>query len=306
VTTDTPVLSVVVTLTEGGAAWERCLTALLSQDVDGEIEVIVPRDSTAPEIPVWALGDHRIRVVDLGTVETEATPASPGGQHELYDRRRAKGLAAAQGPIVAMIEDRVLPETDWARMMLELHAEMPHAVIGGPVLPPVGPALGEALHLCDYGRYTPPIIEGARDYITDVNLAYKRGPLFDTQALWQERYHETTVHWAMQSAGETLFLSSVPAVRYQRESLSLRTVLAERWAWGRLFAATRCGQLSVLGRAARAAIGPLLAPVLFLRIARRTARPPIHQLIRLTPLLLALLLAWSLGESAGYLRGTHA
>jgi hypothetical protein len=299
----TPTLSVVVTVVDGGAALERCLTALASQEGAPSLEVLVPCDATASAAAALALGHPGVRVLDLGVVPTRHTPGSPAGQHELYDRRRAAGLARARGELIAIVEDRGVPHPAWARTFARLHAGLPNAVIGGAVASGRPALLNRAVFLCDFGRYEPPFEAQARDYVTDVNVCYKRAALDRTRDLWLDRYHETTVHWALRRAGETLWLSPEPVVRQMRDDLALGTLIGERFAWGRLFAATRARESSLPARLARAAASPLLPLVMWWRIVRRSGsgRGGGGSVVVATPAILLLLAAWAAGEMAGYL-----
>ena len=66
-------------------------------------------------------------LVNLGSLVDEKSPHNAFTQHMLFDVRRAGGLRVAKGNLVAMIEDRVQPRTDWAASMMDLHARNPDA-----------------------------------------------------------------------------------------------------------------------------------------------------------------------------------
>ena len=287
---------------DGGAALERTLSALARQSGAPQLDVIVPMDATLAADIAMARRFPGVRVLELGDVATSHPPRSPGGQHELFDRRRAAGLAAATGDLVAIIEDRGVPDPDWAARFADLHARMPNAVIGGAVALGKEAVLNRAVFLCDFGRYAPPYDPGPRDYVTDVNVCYKRGALDRTRELWRERYHETTVHWALQRDGEVLWLAGEPVVRQVRDHLVLGDMLRERYAWGRLFAVTRARESSLGTRIARALMSPLLPVIMWLRISRGLIhRREFWRSVKAKPAALLLLSAWAAGEAAGYL-----
>ena len=297
-------LSVVVTIVDGGAALARCLDALAAQHDPPPLEILVPHDDT---VALGLLpGRHpSVRFLPLGDVRTARDFRSPSGQHELFDRRRAAGLAAAGGEVVAILEDRGVPDPSWARTVIRLHGELPHAVIGGAIDHAYDGLLNWAVYFCDFGRYQPPFAAGPRPYVSDVNIAYKRRAIEATRSLWAERYHETTVHWALQRAGETLFLSPEPVVRQMRDGLSLAALLRERLGWGRLFAYTRAREIGAGKRLVLAALSPALTPVLWLRLLRQRLErgTSLGRFVAATPLIVLLLAAWSAGELAGYLTG---
>src|SRR4051812_9759021 len=124
-------LSVIVTIVDGGDALARCLAALGGQQSAPAMDVMVPFDSTVSDIPAFTARFPDVRFLPLGTVTTIRSPTGPAGQHELFDRRRAAGLAAASGDLVAILEDRGVPDPDWADTIVQLHRQLSHGVIGG-------------------------------------------------------------------------------------------------------------------------------------------------------------------------------
>jgi len=298
-------LSVVVTVVDGGAALRRCLAALAAQEGAPEFEVLVPVDDSVAGLAALRSEFPRVRFLEMGRVPTERPAASPAGQHELFDRRRAAGLAAAAGELVAILEDRSVPRPDWARTAVALHAA-PDVVIGGAIENGVDLILNWAVYFCDFGRYQPPFPPGPAAWASDVNVCYKREALARTRPLWQERYHETTVHWALQRAGHRLVVSPALVVEQVRDDLRLRDLLRERFHWGRLFAFTRVRETgSPWRRPAFNAASTLLPLLLYTRLARlqlrRRAAP--RRFLQATPAILLLLTAWSLGEFVGYVTG---
>jgi len=296
-------LSVVVTVVDAGDALARCLGALAAQADAPDLEVIVPWDDTVSGMPAMAAAFPAFHFPALGRVSTARPPDGAAGQHELFDRRRAAGLRAATGEIVAVLEDRGVPDRDWARTMVTLHTRLPHAVIGGAIENGRNRVLQWAVYFCDFNRYQRPFAPGPRPYVSDVNIGYKRRALNQTAGLWRDRYHETTVHWALLRAGETLYLSPELAVRQHRDRLRLGSLVAERFAWGRLFAYTRARESGLAARAARVALTPVLPILLLARHAHLqwSKRVSVAPFVRAAPTVFVLLTAWSIGEAFGYL-----
>jgi hypothetical protein len=296
-------LSVVVTIVDGGETLERCLAALSAQQRAPAVEVIVPWDDTVAGIPALAARFQSFRFLALGRLTTSRPEASAAGQHELFDRRRSAGLLAAQGPVVAILEDRGVPHPDWAHTLVARHEQLPHAVIGGAIENARDTVPHWAVYFCDFGRYQRPFEPGPRPYVSDVNIGYKRRALEATADLWRTRYHETTVHWALQQAGETLYLVPDLVVDQHRGPLRLSSLIAERFAWGRLFAYTRARESGATRRLALAALTPILPVLLLARHARIqiTKRVRLRSFLLAAPAMLVLLTAWSLGEMTGYL-----
>ncbi len=298
-------LSIVLTIVDGGATLERCLSALGAQESAPPLEVLVPWDDSIPGMVVMAGRFPEARFLPLGGLKTERSIQSAAGQHELFDRRRAAGLAAASGDLIAILEDRGVPCPDWARNIVLAHAEHPEAVIGGAINNGRDRALNWAVYFCDFGRYQLPFERGNRAYVSDVNVCYKRRALEATRSLWYDRYHETTVHWALQRAGESLYLNPDCVVEQMREGLSLGGVLAERVGWGRLFAYTRAREITRGRRLMLGALTPILPVILFARQARLQYQKKVTfaHFMTVFPLVFLLLAAWSLGELKGYLTG---
>lgn len=298
-------LSVIITIVEGGTALEECLHSLDCQAAPPEMEVIVPFDSTIPAVARLADRFPGVRFLNMGTVVTERPAASAAGQHELFDRRRSVGLAAARGAIIAILEDRGIPRRDWAQAAVAAHSALPNPVVGGAVENGVDHPTNWAVYFCDFGRYQLPLQRGPATYATDVNITYKRAALERTREIWADRYHETTVHWALQRDGDELFLAPEMIVEQVRRELGVGRLLRERYHWGRLFAYTRAREANFPARMARAALAPLLPPVLFARLlrGRLDRRAHLGRFVLSSPLVLLLLCVWSLGEFVGYVSG---
>jgi hypothetical protein len=295
-------LSVIVTVVDGGDALRRCLTGLAAQEGAPGMEVIVPCDDSAPDVAGIVAAFPSVRHLPLGELVTAAPAHGPAGQHELFDRRRSAGLAVASGELVAIVEDRGVPRPDWAREASRLHASMPHAVIGGAVENGRDRTLNWAVYFCDFGRYQLPLREGPAAYATDVDICYKRAAIESTRDLWRERYHETTVHWALQRAGEALYLHPAMVVDQHRDGLRLGALVKERRAWGRLFAYTRAREIGFARRVALTVLSPALPFLLLLRHGRMqwAKRRTFGKYLRAAPAVFVLLAAWSFGEMLGY------
>jgi hypothetical protein len=301
---ETPVLSVVVVIVSD--TMERadpnhlaaCLDALSKQIDAPPMEVIVPHLRDVDGLADLQARFPRVRfmpVPDLG--ETRY-----GGGREHHDVLRARGLAAARGDVIGLIEDHARPDENWcARMAAAHHA--PHAAIGGAIENGVDRALNWAVYYCDFGRYQNPLPPGQSSFASDANVTYKRSALQPIRSTWEEAFREVVVNATLISRGETIALRPDVVVYQNRRGLRLGAVMRERFVWGRSYAATRCRRLGNLTRLAYAGVCPLLPGILFLRMAATAWRKGSHfeAFVRALPLTVALVTIWSIGEGVGYL-----
>ncbi len=298
---DAPELSVIVTLVEGGQALTRCLDALLAQSSPPRMEILVPYDDSVAHVGALESDYPHVRFLPLGALAA-GQPRSAFEEHELFDRRRAGGLRHARGRLLAMLEDRGWPRADWARRMVDAHARFPDAAIGGAIEGAAGDGLRWAAFICDFGRFQAPLDVADAAYVSDINICYKREPLERVRDVWRERYQETLVNDALRASGERLRLSDEPVVVQERGPISFPRMAAERLHWARVFAQARGRHAGRGLRLAWIAATPALPLLLYARHARREVRAgrDAYRFARTTPVMLALLALWSLGELIGY------
>lgn len=299
-----PELSAVVTVVEGVDALARCLEALERQEDSPTLEVLIPYDNTIAAVGRLAERFPNFRFMNLGRLASPDAAANPFTEHELFDKRRSAGLAAARGRLVAMLEDRGAPRADWARLMIEEQARHDAAVIGGAVVNVAPGVVNRALFVADYGRYQPPL-GGPAEYLTDINLVYTKVALDSVREVWAERYLEAAVNWALRDRGERLILTDKPVVLHLRGSAPLRRILSERLQWGRIYGITRARYWSK-GRAAASALAALVLPLLLLVRHVRGMKAKgygLGAILGAIPALALILPVWALGEAIGYIQG---
>jgi hypothetical protein len=301
-----PELSVVVAVVEGESGLKRCLKGLSEQVDPPSMEILVPLDDSISDAEALVDEYPGVRVIDMGAVTTRSDMRHEGGRHELYARRRAAGLEAARGTVVALLEDRVVPRPEWSRTVVDAHhGDHGRGVIGGAVENGVDRLLHWAVYFCDYGRYQLPFAAGAREYATDVNVSYTRAALAATKDLWLDGYEETAVNWALSREGRRPYLVPDVVVDQIRGAMRLSDLLAERFRWGWAFSAGRSAQLRWPSRFARAILAPVLPPLMWIRLFRQRVerRRGLRRFLEATPAVILLLAAWAAGEAVGYLRG---
>jgi hypothetical protein len=203
-----------------------------------------------------------------------------------------------------MTEDYAVPAPDWCKQIALVH-EQPYAVIGGAIENAVDRPLNWALYYCDFGRYGRPLLGGKAEYASDVNITYKREALAIIREVWQAAYHETTVHWTLRALGETIFLDPRLVVYEHRPEMKFMKALRERVEWGRVFAETRVSACRTWHRLGYSLSTIMLPGVLLVRVLKHMLRQrrPARVIVQTLPVAFLLIIAWSLGESIGYLRG---
>lgn len=300
-------LSIIIRIVGGRYFLRRCLVRLTRDMQDCPMEVIVPFDSTVDGIAELEREFPQVLFVDMGDVGSVETGPSVA-PHSLLDLRTTVGLSKGKGDILALLEDYGVPDADWCQQLLQAHRLYPHGVIGGAVEHAGTGLLNWALYFLDFGRYQLPLHEGREDYLTDVNVSYKRSALESIREIWSERYNEVQVHWALVAKGVVLWQRPQAVVREDRGDLSFRDILAERFAWGRVFGYMRTQQISSVRRLVYIMAMPLIPLVVISRIVFKvlSSGRNLKWLLYSLPLIIILSVFWCLGELAGYLTGAES
>jgi hypothetical protein len=293
-----PLLSVVVTITSGANHTSRCLQALSTQRDAPPMEIIVPLYRCIDDEMRLRHDWPGVRFVDM----PEEPPSSPGWEHWQYDRRRAMGLAASRGEVIAMTEDHAMPEERWCATIWSQHQINPYGVIGGSIKHHGTRLLNRAVYYCDFARYQPPFPAAAADYVSDINVSYKRAVLERCREVWLDFYNETTVHGKICESGDILYLTPELIVEYDRGPIRLSQILPERFAWGRVFAGRRAQKFGSLRRIVYLSLSLGLAPFLLVRKLLMLCRrgQPLLPFLAALPYTFLCLLFWSMGELVGY------
>lgn len=297
-------LSIILTVVSGKESMRNCLRALYPQIDFSNSEVIIPYDKWSQNISELAEEFPQVKfqfIEDLGLAENTEIASH---EHRLYDRRRAIGLRLARGKIIAMTEDHATPASDWVKQILKAHQE-PFQIIGGAIENGIDNPLNWAWYYCDFGRYGRPFSSGEINYVSDVNVSYKKEVLESVQDIWREAYHETILHWTLLERGAKLILNENIVVFQERPRVSLLDAFRERIQWGRVFAETRVAMSSIPHRLIYAAGAIFLSPLLLFRLLRNMNRHQrsFKQIIQTLPFAFFLLIGWSIGELLGYVFG---
>jgi hypothetical protein len=310
-----PLLSVVVAIvsdtTKGRTDVSHligCLDALSQQIDPPPFEIVVPYHPPVVDVEP---ARRRFPAVTFLPVDALERFTGRGDSREHHDVLRARGLAAARGEIVGLIEDHARPDQHWCARVAEAH-QQGFAAVGGAIENGIDRPLNWAVYFCDFGRYQNPLREGESPFASDANIAYKRSVLEQISPVWRESFHEPTVNQALMSRGQRIALSPGIVVYQHRDGLQLGSALRERIIWGRSYAATRSTVLSPSNRILYIALSPALPGLLLLRMAARVLvrRRCLDSFLKALPLTTALSVSWCFGELLGYLTahaggGTH-
>lgn len=302
---DTPKLSIVVGVvsdTIGGrtttAPLTQCLAALQAQRPDATIEILVTAHPLVDGLTQARAAFPDVRWLILDDLATKRDGCN-GREH--HDEMRARGLAAARGRVVALLEDHEVPADDWIAAVLAEDWTR-YGAIGGAIENRVPSALNWAVYFCDFGRYQNPVVDGPSAMASDAHVAYRRDVLERVRDAWHPTFREPAVHAAIRAAGLGLALSPRLVVYQQRRGLTVRTALVERFVWGRSYGAQRATAWSAGRRLAAGAAFPIIWALLLARVVRTAAARPRSRagLVRALPALPLLVAAWSAGEAIGY------
>lgn len=280
--------SVVIVHMCGPQYIERCLKLLAAQHDPPSFEAVVAHDGTLEGMTVPPVS-FPVRLVSQPPLRTVIDLAGLGVKH-------------ARGDVVFLTEDHCAPNPDWLR---SLHVKLlpGRSGVGGSIeTDPDTRGATWAFYFSDFFPYAPPITEGPARALSVCNAAYRREDLEHVRASWENGFHEPTVNHALQASFGPLWLVQDAGIRVRRD-VSLRDAMVERYTQGRLFAADRVKGGSAIRSVLYAALSPLLPLVFLTRMAAKAKNQPATswRFLRSFPQLCCLVLAWSAGETSGYL-----
>ncbi len=277
-----------------------CLESIAEQKDAPAMEIIVPYHPR-----VDGIDEVKRRFPDVRLVYVDDLPSLTGtaGSREHHDELRARGMRVARGELVGLLEDHARADPMWAARMAEMHREG-YAGVGGAIENGLDRPLNWAVYFCDFGRYQNPMPAGDSELASDANVVYKRPFLESIRDVWENRFDEPSVNWALKQRGERLGMTPEAVVYQYRTGLGLSNALQERYIWGRSYAATR-SRTAGPKRFVYAATAPLLPAVLLLRMSMLAVRKgrTVGAFLKALPLTALLVTSWSWGELLGYLTG---
>jgi glycosyltransferase involved in cell wall biosynthesis len=281
-------LSVVIASVNGMPYLGRCLEALAEHCPQAEVVVADCTD----EATRAAVRERWPTVRLLSFDEPKTVP-------EL----RAAGVFAAGAPVVALIEDHCLVTAGWADRLVGAQADG-HEVVGGPIRNvATGRIRDWAAFFCEYSAVMEPMPAGPVPMLPGMNVSYGRRALEAIDDLIREGRWESWLHPRLEQRGFDLWCEPDAVVEHDKD-FDLTEFLSQRYHYSRSYAGMRNPELG-WNRAIYALGTPLLVPVLYARMARNVfSRGCLRQqFLMATPLILAYVSVWALGEAVGYAAG---
>ena len=291
--TDRPALSVVLVTPTNVAALSLPLRGLAAQTIRERLELILvtPCGDAGADHASSLRGFHRVSVVGVPEVRARGPAA-------------ASGVRAARGKVIALMENHVLPEPDWAEQILRAH-DGPWAIVGPRVS---GLNLrswtSRAYQLVFYGRLNGHDQPHETSWLPWHNVAFKAALL--QPFLHQLEHlldHEESFYEMLRAQGHRF--CGWPAARLGHANVSRPTrLLHVAFYTGRRFASERAAAWSWPRRFLYVAASPLFP---WIRLAGMW--PDVTRIARqestwfLLPLVVLLLHGIAAGEVAGYLFG---
>ena len=287
-----PRISVVIASKVGSPFIEQCLLSLKNEaeKLDAEVLVIAAGDKAyasriAADCP-W------VRVIHAPDIKK--VPAL-----------RRRGVEAATGELVAIIEEHCSAKSDWLHQAVAAHSSGDYGAVGGPIIDYSYDRLRDwVVYFCEYNGALPPVPKGETSHLNDANIAYRRQLLIDHVQLLDDGYWPMTLHATLLAEG-TKFLSVPEMVVYHRGPFNFGYYLRQRYLFSRAFAGVRAQTQSNVRRLAYLLGAPLIPAMLLGRMALNVwkKRCRVRQFILTLPLTITVLVVLVAGEWAGCLLG---
>ena len=214
-----------------------------------------------------------------------------------------RGIAAAEGSVVALTTTQFRVRKEWAHALLLRLGDGALVGVGGRIAvdPGVG-TLGRAVHLLRYSEHLVSARSASAADPAGENAAYLRTAILEDCPDLSRGFWEVDAHRRWRLEGRQL-ADAPEAICDFVPTVSLGDMLLNRFVHGRHFGRYRVAQLG-WSRWRAVAVTPLVPVVLLARIAGRVRRAgqPLGPVLTVLPALAALAVAWAAGEAWGALR----
>jgi hypothetical protein len=283
-----PAITVVVVAICSIPQLRRSLKALEVQDIRDGYEVIVAADSRFSGLDALASEFPAMTFLSKSGCDTPIELTT-------------LGLNAAKGERIVLTEDSCVARPDWLATMSGTPWDGRGAVGGVVEATPGISAAMWAFCYVDFFRYMNPAGEGNAPTLSVCNVAYHMSHLESVRDLWRDGFHETVIHGALSERFGPLWFCPRAEVQVKRD-VTFADAVYERYAFGRLFGATRIAHEGLGRRLYYAAVSPALPFLFMARMTAKARQDPglMRQFVRALPAILTMVAAWSWGEWLGY------
>lgn len=291
-----PDLTVILSVPEKSATLARPLRFLARQACRDRIELILigPGNDTFDDVdPALLQGYADCRTLAIGPIDE-------------VERTFAPGIEAASAPVVALLENHVYPDPQWATAILEAH-KGPWDVVGCIISNAnTDTATSIVEHLLSYIFHDDGAPVGEVERVSRNNTTYKRDALMAFgERLPDSLARDGGMMEELKARGARFYRAGEARLAHLNPS-RMGAMLNLRLHSARASSATRA-RTSGWGPARRMVyvLASPVFPLLRLRaLWPRLSRPPIREdLLRITPLLLLALLVDAVGQAAGFALG---
>jgi GT2 family glycosyltransferase len=216
-----PRISVIVCTYNGAATLRSCLEGILTLHYPN-YEVIVVSDGSTDASAAIAASYEGVRVIE--------TP-----QQGLAAARNS-GMEAAEGEILAYIDDDAIPDPDWLSHIAGAFSSGPYAAVGGPnVLPPDSSAVAECVANAPGGPTHVLVSDREAEHIPGCNMTIRAAALreiggFDPQ--FRAAGDDVDMCWRLLDCGHRIAFSPGAVVWHHRRS-SIRGYLRQQRGYGK-------------------------------------------------------------------------
>lgn len=290
--TSRPKLSIVIAAVNGPELLSQTLDAIDQLPERSQIEVVVVGTEAVSAKAVLNGRPESCRVI-IGGCLKDGIP-----------RLRHSGVMAANGQFIAILEDHVDVDKNWASTIFKFMADPSVSAVGGRVDSGQDGWVNWGVFLADYARYIGPVAEGDHADLPGNNIAYRRDALLAHADSLAEGKWESWVNAKLAGEGYRLVSTNQMVVRHCKR-FKLSEFLRLRWHFGRSYAGMRIRELGPAKRAIYGVGSAILPVMLTVRATRLLATRdiPRFKLAKCWPLIAIVMTVGAAGECFGYLFG---
>jgi GT2 family glycosyltransferase len=215
-----PFISVVICSYNGSRTIRDALDALVHLKYP-HFEVIVVNDGSVDRTPDIA-SEYDVRLINIPQSGLSAA--------------RNVGMQAAQGEIVAYLDDDAYPDPDWLTYLANMFMHTSHVGVGGPNLAPPGDGwIAECVANAPGGPLHVLLSDQEAEHIPGCNMAFRKAYLeaiggFDPQ--FRTAGDDVDICWRLQQQGWTIGFNPAALVWHHRRN-SVRAYWKQQHGYGK-------------------------------------------------------------------------